>query len=90
MKKHIRPEEGFLNPMRPRSGVERILPLPLRTTRQRPQRNRGEKTTPGPGHQRRQPQEDFPDARWDEQEAAKRTDRPCSGKSVASSGTIRQ
>ncbi|KAJ1141720.1 hypothetical protein NDU88_008048 [Pleurodeles waltl] len=61
--------------MRPRRGVERILLIPLRMTRQRLQRNRGEKTMPDPGRQRRQPREEFPDARWDDQEVEKRTER---------------
>ncbi|KAJ1112577.1 hypothetical protein NDU88_000839 [Pleurodeles waltl] len=81
MTKRAQPEEGFLNPIRLQPAVGRILQMPLTATR-RPQWSRNQKT-PEPGHQRRQQREDFPDARWEEQEATKRTDRPCSEKSVA-------
>ncbi|KAJ1099874.1 hypothetical protein NDU88_004968 [Pleurodeles waltl] len=83
MRKRIQPKEGFLNPLRPRPRDGRILPVLLTTMSLRPQLSGTEEMTPEPGSHRRQQREDFSDTRWDEQEAAKGTDRPRSAKSLA-------
>ncbi|KAJ1081759.1 hypothetical protein NDU88_001934 [Pleurodeles waltl] len=82
IRKGIQPKEGFLNPLRHRLRNGRILPVLLTATRRRPQRSRTEETMLEPGSYRRQQREDFSDARWGEQEAAKRTGRTRSGKSM--------
>ncbi|KAJ1128130.1 hypothetical protein NDU88_006509 [Pleurodeles waltl] len=84
MKTRFSMKAGFSNPLRLHWGRRQIPQSPLReretpaiATEQQGEDHTGartpeERTTRG-----------YPDARWDEQEAAKSTDRPCSRKSVA-------
>ncbi|KAJ1152269.1 hypothetical protein NDU88_005045 [Pleurodeles waltl] len=53
------------------------------TDAQNQQQSRAEETTQEPGRRRRQQHDNLFDTRWDEQEVAKRTNQPRSGKNVA-------
>ncbi|KAJ1168648.1 hypothetical protein NDU88_000566 [Pleurodeles waltl] len=76
-------EGGIFKPTATVSEQSSDSPGIAEALRREPQWSRAEETTLEPGRQRRQQRKDLSDARWDEQEAARRTDRPRSGKSVA-------